>query len=120
MSVATFNVPVSIVASSASLRVSNLGSQAIDGGDEASRRPSTELRLDKRGEVSVEELFYMRVATLRLSRRWVGCVDPRLTGAMGLVVAAMGFVAGFMATRAVDLMAGLEGQCPLCLLAKML
>lgn len=54
----------------------------------------------------MEELFFMRIGTLRLRQRWLDReVSPSLTGAAVVGIAAAGLVAGFMASRVLDVLA---------------
>lgn len=62
-------------------------------------RKSTELRPSLAGVVEVAELFYLRIGTLRLTRRWVDReVSPSLTAAAMIGIAAGGFLVGVSAS----------------------
>ncbi|MBE3046738.1 hypothetical protein IMZ48_30255 [Candidatus Bathyarchaeota archaeon] len=65
-------------------------------------RPSPELQTDERGDAD-SELFHMHVGTLQLNQRWIDQgVSTRLTAAVVFGIAAAGFLAGVLATRAWD------------------
>lgn len=66
-------------------------------------RQSTELRPNKAGEVSVEELFFMRLTTMRFRQNWLQReVSGSLTASVMLVIGAAGFILGFLSSRLVD------------------
>ncbi|KAK7416303.1 hypothetical protein QQZ08_012045 [Neonectria magnoliae] len=66
-------------------------------------RESTELRPNMSGEVTVEELFFMRLGTMRFRQQWLQReVSPSLTTSVMLVIGVAGFVLGFISSRLVD------------------
>jgi hypothetical protein len=66
-------------------------------------RESTELRPNMAGEVSVEELFFMRLTTMRFRQNWLQReVSGSLTASVMLVIGAAGFILGFLSSRLVD------------------
>ncbi|KAK7423348.1 hypothetical protein QQX98_001139 [Neonectria punicea] len=66
-------------------------------------RESTELRPNMSGEVTVEELFFMRLGTMRFRQHWLQReVSPSLTTSVMLAIGVAGFVLGFVSSRLVD------------------
>lgn len=67
------------------------------------QRDSTELKPDRAGEVSVEELFFMRLGTLKFRQNWLDReVSPSLTRAVMFGIGLVGFLSGFVACRLLD------------------
>ncbi|KAI5466754.1 hypothetical protein BGZ63DRAFT_430125 [Mariannaea sp. PMI_226] len=66
-------------------------------------RKSTELRPNLAGEVSVEELFFMRLGTMKFRQKWLQReVSASLTVSVMLVIGAAGFILGFASSRFFD------------------
>ncbi|KAF7550447.1 hypothetical protein G7Z17_g5699 [Cylindrodendrum hubeiense] len=66
-------------------------------------RKSTELKPNWSGEVSAEELFFMRLGTIRLRQHWLQReVSASLTASFMLVIGAAGFLLGFVSSRLID------------------
>lgn len=66
-------------------------------------RKSTELKPNMLGEVSAEELFFMRLGTLRLRQTWLDReVSASLTASVMLAIGAAGFLLGFVSSRLID------------------
>ncbi|KAH7133669.1 hypothetical protein EDB81DRAFT_762951 [Dactylonectria macrodidyma] len=66
-------------------------------------RESTELKPNMAGEVSVEELFFMRLGTLRLRQHWLAReVSASLTASVMLAIGVAGFLLGFVSSRLID------------------
>ncbi|KAL1862521.1 hypothetical protein VTK73DRAFT_6754 [Phialemonium thermophilum] len=66
-------------------------------------RPSPELQLDADGVARKEELFYLRLGTLRLRQRWIDReVSESLTAMVAFGMALGGFVLGFVTSRVLD------------------
>lgn len=66
-------------------------------------RASTELRPNGVGEVCVEELFFMRLGTIRFRQNWLQReVSGSLTASVMLVIGVAGFVIGIVSSRLVE------------------
>ena len=69
-------------------------------------RSSTELKPNCQGEISVEEMFFIRIGRFSFRQRWIDReISPSLTGAAVVGIAAAGFVAGLVTSRVVDMWA---------------
>ncbi|KZL85680.1 hypothetical protein CI238_11797, partial [Colletotrichum incanum] len=65
-----------------------------------SKRESTRVKPNWRGEVDVDEMFHMRLGRFSFRQRWIDReVSESLTMVVGFCIAAGGFVAGFAASR---------------------
>ncbi|KAM5383698.1 hypothetical protein ACJZ2D_001935 [Fusarium nematophilum] len=68
-----------------------------------STRESTELKPNMAGEVFVEELFFLRLGTMRFRQKWLdGEVSPSLTASLMLVIGVAGFAIGFLSCKLMD------------------
>ncbi|KAK1597919.1 uncharacterized protein LY79DRAFT_666267 [Colletotrichum navitas] len=65
-----------------------------------SKRGSTRVKPNWRGEVDVEEIFHMRIGRFRFRQRWIEReVSESLTAAVAFCIAVGGFVAGLAASQ---------------------